>query len=183
MPRNYKQVLIRISERENRKLLKLCKEYHFSKTALIRYALRNLYRQNYDTSTSAINLELFSEALSDIKKNLEKLEEQAMAIQAGLGQLVHKRSSMLSDDPVIQKIENILTSPKYRDTILQCKTVDELIAELKEIDSNLAPFLTPSPDRPITLLDDVLTSLEQKGIIVREMGVGLNWNAKNFSDN
>lgn len=182
MPKN-KQVLVRISERENRKLVTLCKEYNFSKTVLVRYALRKLYRQSYeDTSTNAINLELFSEELSDIKKILEKLEQQVKALQAGLGQLFHKRSSMLSDDLVIQKITKIITSPKYRNTILQCKTVDELIEEIKNIDSTLAPFLTPSPARPITLLDEALTSLEQKRIVVRDMGVGLNWNAKIFSD-
>jgi hypothetical protein len=185
MPRNYKEVLVRISERESRKLEKLCKEYNFSKTGVFRYALRELYRQTYEntsTSTSAISLELFSEQLSDIKKILQKVEEQGRAIQVGSGQLFHKRSSMLSDDLVIQRIEKIITSPKYRHTILQCKTVDELIDDIKKIESNLAPFLTPSPTRPITLLDEVLTSLEQKGIVVREMGVGLNWNAKMISD-
>lgn len=133
MPRNYKQVLVRISEKENRKLAKLCKEYNFSKTGLIRYALRKLYRQSYeDTSTSAINLELFSEELSEIKKILEKLEEQVRALRPLLSQLFSKRSSMLSDDLVIQKIEKIITSPKYRNTIFQCKTVDELIEDIKK---------------------------------------------------
>ena len=183
MPRNYKQVLVRISEKEERRLVKLCKEYSFSKTGVIRYALRKLdIQSNDDASTSAINVERFSEELSDIKKMLEKLEQQVKALQAVLGQLFHKRSSMLSDDLVIQKIERIITASKYRNTILRCRTVDELIEEIRKIDSNLAPFLTPSPARPITLLDEVLNRLEQKRIVVREMGVGLNWNATMFSD-
>jgi nucleoside-triphosphatase THEP1 len=88
---------------------------------------------------------------------------------------------MQSDDLVIQRIEKVITSSKYRNAILHCKTVDELIEEIKKIDPYLVPFLTPSPTRPITLLDEVLTSLEQKRVVVREMGVGLNWNAKMLS--
>jgi site-specific recombinase XerD len=78
------------------------------------------------------------------------------------------------------RIREIILARQYRHRIITFNTVDQLTEEIIKVDPYLKPFVTSSSDRPVTMLETVLTSLSEEGLLKKESSGILVWNHEKF---
>jgi hypothetical protein len=178
-----KQFNIRVSESLFREIEKVAKETDHTKSTFARLAIKILIR-NIDLLYGKVKPD--AGALpADIESAIGKiLEDQGKMLKINEDTAKILKSpefkSTVDEKAIALRMRGMILDKQYRDIVTASSTIDHLAEEIKGIDPSMEPFLTPSPDRPVTILEVVLIGLSKEGLLQKKSHGSLVWNREGF---
>jgi len=159
MATHWKPILIRVVDREMETLREYCKKNHVKMTELFRNAVR-LYITNPDLVNGIIKAEGNGVEVAQVMDSIDELVKKFEALEKKLTSLSAKKDFVqpIAKARIAEAVLKVKQKAKKDVT-----TVDRLREQLKGMDPSLDQFLVASATNGISLLDEVLMELQQRG--------------------
>ena len=164
----WKQVLVRIAQKELKTWDMYCEKNHLKRVELIRNSVRatianpNLAKNTVVTTDYSVETRPLMDAIRKLSQKLENIER---SLNSKSFETNHTDDNVVKNK-IKECVKNIMSNTKTASTT----TMDRLREQIKDQDPLLTPYLVSSSNRAFSLLDEVLLDLQAKGEIKQKHG-------------